>query len=310
MRELKPESKNRIMQAFSKTDYNVSFLWEETEMQGKHRMLPVKCNLCNGIEKYHVSNLQRAKYSCTSCRDIRIKEKASELNFEYLGKLKNTEDLLGNKIRLVLRCKVDQSITNTQTFHLLDGSVRCRDCAVSRYKSALGLKDCEYVSHGCINGAVRVTFRNKSGETRTIRSSNLLTSSWTTSDNLSSWTQKYYCYCFWFYLDNDDKLPSGLYYKIGVSNNPHRRLKSLKLTFNANIEILGEFTDRFLATGSEKLLHSTNNEYKLNPEVVKIFSKGLALRKDINGKRCKVRDGITEWFYNKEGNNGKLLTTN
>lgn len=297
MRELKPESRNRIIQAFSKTNYNVDFLWEETEMEGKNRMLPVKCTLCNCVKKYYVSHLYNAKYFCDNCRNKRLKERANELNFEYIEKVR----IKDRNPNVVLKCKIDKSITIVESGSLLVNGVCCKICLLNKYKSALALKNCTYVSQERVKGSTVIKFQNKQGETKTVQSSNLFSNCWVESNNLSSWSQKYYCYCFWFYLDNDDNLPSGLYYKIGVSNNPHKRLKCLKLTFNANIEILGEFPDRFLATESEKLLHSTNDEYKLNPESVKIFSKGIALRKGINGKRCKVRDGITEWFYNEEG---------
>jgi hypothetical protein len=299
MRELKPESRNRIIQAFSKTDYHVEFLWGETEIQGKNRLLSVKCTLCNCIKKYYVSHLHTAKYFCDNCRNNRLKKKANELNFEYIEKIK----IKDRNPKVVLECRVDKSITTVCCGHLLNNKVCCKTCLVNKYKYALSLKNCTYISQERTKGRTIITFKNEYGEIKTVGSSNLLSDSWTQSDILSSWVQKYYCYCFWFYLDNDNEnLPIGLYYKIGVSNDPLRRLKSLKLTFSANIEILGEFSDRFLATENEKLLHSTNDEYKLNPETVKIFSKGLALRKVINGERRKARDGITEWFYNIKGN--------
>ena len=50
MKGLSSKTIDKIIQIFSKTEYDVEFLWNSTEVKGTNRVLPIKCNLCNHVE--------------------------------------------------------------------------------------------------------------------------------------------------------------------------------------------------------------------------------------------------------------------
>lgn len=304
---LKQKTISKVEEIFSKTGYNFKILWETGRIQGTNTLVEILCNICNCSETFFISNLYKGKYSCVNCREKKLKERAELLNFKYIKQIK----IKNKKLRVLLECKVDNSVTTSETHNFLNKKVRCETCVIVTYKNALAIKNCTYVSHNTIDSITRVTFKNEYGEERTVDAQSLLANKWALSDNLSSWVQKSYVYCFWFYTKGDIFLAEGYYYKIGVSNDPTRRLKDIKISYNVSIKILSSFNDRFLAIREEKRLHDIHLNYKLPFETAKLFTSGESLGKSINGERKRRKDGITEWFYNiDKGIHAELFTTN
>lgn len=250
----------------------------------------ITCILCGFVSLRQVDNLGRGKFQCNNCTYLKYKKEAELQNFNLIS-LNN----INGKRSVTLECKVDNTLKVVQPSCLSNTKVKCKECRERYYKEKLAEKGCIFVKTTTQDKDYRLVFINRKGVEKTIQTSAIHTGEWVAED--SRWENPSKLYCFSFYNKNDNSIPVGFYFKIGISRYPEKRLSKLDLTHIVSINILDEYSSRFLAREFEHLSHLKYKDLKLSRDIAALFTNGLGNGRYVDGVRIRKPEGATEWFY-------------
>lgn len=262
---------------------DVTVLWETQTVFGKDYKVDIVCNKDKSVYTRGVSTLMKGSFFCQECANERYRNKLNSFNFNFIGLEKTKHDASS---MVVFECRCCNSIRKLSVGNILVmKTIKCHECRIDLLHKILLDKGCQYVSKAhAENGLARITYRDVDGNDRVVSETNVLKGNFSPSS--SHWNQKHSIYVF-SSTDQDFK-----FIKIGTANNPEKRLKELKLTFDCEI-ISYQFKSRYLADAFESILHRKFSKFSINKSIAESFTNGLS-RKLKNGVR--IKHGCTEWF--------------
>lgn len=249
----------------------------------KTRSSKLKCNKCSETIVRQNSSIIRSEVLCNGCTFEKYFNIAKTTDFNLIDIVRKNAT---NK--LVLSCKNDGNILLVNATEFGKFKHFCNTCKENNYSEKLRAKGCEFL-YQC---GKLVHYLDSEGQKRTVLPGNLLNGEFAKSTDQSFWYQKTDVYFMHAVLDADSQFDNGLYFKIGISNDPEVRLKRLKLNISAEVKTVRSCYNMFEASQIEKWLHAVFNESRLNKT---ISSKlGSYFR-----KKSRYSAGYSEWFYLK-----------
>lgn len=258
--------------------------------QGK---ISVFCEACSTIGSAHTSSITKGfNPVCQGCLIKKYTTLADKVNFDFIRKtVKN------KSTRITIKCRSDGVERTVGISELAEGTVRCSECMITRYKIALSKRGCKFIHvtrRGRDNPAqTKIKYRAPNGEVFEVCSSNLLTGVFSTNKE-GHWYSPHKTYLIHLRTDNTD------YCKIGTSNDPQRRMEHLQLKGEAKVYTIAEFDNRFEADKLESELHSEFAEHRLDKAVAESFTSAIKLVKRAGSyERVPVTEGSTEWFTHR-----------
>lgn len=264
--------------------------WDEQKVVKLKTFYLVECTICRCCSFRRIDQLQKSSWKCQGCFQFEIFNLAHKYNFKY------TQSIASNQLSLT--CMSCGASKFAQLGHLKIGNIRCDNCLTLKYTEKLEQSSCQYVKRQT-EGTSNVTYvyyLTNEGILCKTQSHRLLKDQWlhSTVKKVKVPVNKVFVYKFSFVNSHAEIIPKGLYYKIGVSAYPAKRLRKLKLDFKPDIEILAEFSNYADALMHERFLHNENATLKVEPETVALFAHGKV--------STKYPDGYTEWFLTKGEN--------
>lgn len=255
------------------------------------------CNVCDAVTVSSSSDVRRGLIpKCNTCLENKYSEMADAYGFDFVSK--QTAQHKGNGTKntfITLKCRKDHTLTDVTVGALKTGYFECKECVLQGYRDSLSIKGCELINtfHAddyAGRSILRVEYKNQAGEIFTARSSILKTGKFaTTLDN--HWAASHSTYLI------KTVFKGSTYYKIGTANVPSKRLKILKLLGESKVFTLESFPDRFGADKLESELQTEFLQFKLDPEIAKLFTGNKLHRKRVGQtERVYVKDGIHEWY--------------
>lgn len=194
---------------------------------------------------------------------------------------------------LICNCIKCASELSTRLDHVTSGrnkSVRCETCVVNKYKEILASRGCTFVRKYTENknhSYSSIDYIDLEGTLRTTRSSTLVNKEFLTAEKRGR--GKYYLYRFAFAKDEN------LYFKLGYSFDPYKRLRALKIRNECSVHILREFNSEKEAREFEQKVHKGFEECKISSEEARTFTDGTSVSRSKYGSKVR-KSGVTEWF--------------
>ena len=244
--------------------------------------ITVKCNDCSNV--YVTTNsvlLQLQKNNCQFCEQSRLLKNVELKGWNYFG--------LVSRLKHCLHCKVCdfKRVVTTGTINC-DSDIVCKQCRLNKYTTLCASKNCKFIRVDKEpKKAAVVVFLNPKGEEMTTDLGSLSSRKFATSED-NHWNLPYQVYII------TTKYNKSLYYKIGIAQYANHRAKELMITGNYCVEVLGKFSNRWLAFEAEQYLHSVFKECSIPRKDV----EPLASRVITRANKTEVLDGSTEWFKN------------
>jgi hypothetical protein len=282
------KSREEITKEHSRS--NLKIYWDEQKVVKLKILYLVECTICRCSSFRRIDQLQKSPWKCQGCHHFEIFNIANNCNFKYSQSVKSHQ--------LLLSCISCGASKLSQLSHLKIGNIRCDNCLTLKYTKKLEQSSCRYVKRQT-EGTSNITYvyyLTSEGVLCKTQSAKLLKDEWlhSTVKKIKVIVDKVFVYKFYFVNRDTEIIPKGFYYKIGISANPAKRLRKLKLDFKTDIEILDEFSNYRDALMHERFLHNENATLKVAPEIVTLFAHGKVSK--------KYPDGYTEWFFNKGEN--------
>lgn len=256
---------------------------------GKTYFLKMTCKQCGTEGKFSVSGIASGISDCQNCLHTKLAEDIDNLGFEFFGKLDG---------RCFIGCRGCGTVTIRQ---MIDYSKRnkitCPTCHTNSIVSALKDNGCSFIRQYMEGWTTRVVYLTQDGQENDVPAKQIKINCFAKLKKLES---LYSVYMFWKIIENNDIIPDGLYFKIGIAVNPELRLKTLSLDFDCNIHVIQENLDRKAALQKEKEMHELFWWCKLDKTIPQIFTNrisSVSLSKNNKKKRHYMKDGVTEWFY-------------
>jgi hypothetical protein len=264
---------------------NLQIHWDITKKVGKKLHYLVECNICKCCVFRRIDQIDKSMWKCVGCSQHTLFLSSDYLDFDLVENQDSSS--------VLIKCRKCNCVKSVQRNHLRMGNVRCETCITKKYSLKLEESGCTYVSRFTKNKSNNsyVVYKDGEGVEKIVQAGHLLKDVWLDSRIVKVRPQKecVYVYKFSFIVGEHNPLPKGLYYKIGISYKPNKRLKKLKLLFKADVEIIAKCLNYREALKIEKQLHFENLNNKLSADVVAIFAKGKVNK--------KYPDGYTEWFF-------------
>lgn len=275
--EISPERQCRINSEIPK---QFSVLWELAYSAGSDSKVPVRCNVDGDITLRHTSSI-RSDMLCDKCLDAKYAKVADSHGFDFLVTRRSCASFT------LLKCRKDGNIIKVGISNLLrQVTLGCTICRENAVKSALAIKNCNYVKSETVNSVVQVTYTNPSGVVYVRSESGVIRGNFAVEG--SHWDQCHALYVIQLKFNNK------YYYKIGTANNPESRLTALRLSGESAVFSVSKFDTRHLADKEEKILHRLYKEFRLNKDVPSTFTRGKSTVKAEDGSH--KLSGVTEWF--------------
>lgn len=251
----------------------------------------VACRCCKSIIKSSTGALRKQMSPrCMVCAENKCIASSNLRGFDYLG-TRSDPDKPHNVV--AVKCRKDGNEVLLRMSQLIAGSINCTECRLNRYKVALAEKGCSLIDIAT-DGICSTTYKTPSGDIFTARGNKVLRGDFKI-DELGHW---YNCHSVYLIINCFN---NSMHYKIGTAITPTKRLKQLKLLGNNRVFTLESFSDRFGADNLEKELHREFAQFKLDPEVAKLFTGNNLYRKRVGVReRVGVKDGVHEWFVGDE----------
>lgn len=266
--------------------YEVDFDSEETINGVKY--FNVTCKNCSSIFKRTMSALTDKSLTdttCETCLNIRRSEVIDKKGYDFMGAI---------SAHYFVVCKTCKSCLIKKSCVMTSKKVICDICRVNGILKNLSINGCEFIRFYSKNASRWVVFKDRDGIVRDKKLTSVNKESFKGGTN----DGKYYVYMFWKVITNEDVISDGLYFKIGISKEPKKRLKDLKLDYDFNIHILTSFNTHRDAYIEEKRLHKMFWWCKLNKTIPQIFTNKISFSaRNKRGQKSWAKDGVTEWFH-------------
>ena len=215
--------------------------------------------------------------SITTVRDARCNSRGSFLN----------------RRMLVCRCIKCNSELTTRLEHVLTRRVkclRCETCTLNNYKDILQSRGCTFIrkyKNKPEDRFINVDYVAIDGTFMTTRTTTIINKEFANAAKRGRGT--YYLYRFAFAKDEN------LYFKLGYSFDPVKRLRELKIKHECSVHILREFNSEKEAREFEQKVHKGFETCKISSEEAKLFTDGVSTSRSKYGKKER-KSGVTEWF--------------
>lgn len=262
-------------------------LWDMQKLFKNKRYVAVECLYDGEISYKRFDTIRKGVFNCDSCRILTYFDKLS-LNNKVDIKL-----LSVGTSTVSVQCKTCDHIFNVQSSHL--STFICQSCKLNRFKNALKEKNCEYLYSytGPPPGNPSfIVYKNEYNDVRRVQTGALMNGRWSSTGYRND-TEDVHLYLFRFENEDDNRIPIGVYSKIGISKHPEIRLRDLRISFNTSIEILKTFKSRRKCLEFETKIHRILKEYNVDKKIAAKFTNGIVRNKKRNVER---HDGVTEWF--------------
>lgn len=167
--------------------------------------------------------------------------------------------------------------------------VYCETCVVNKYTNILKSRGCRFIRkyRNKDKEPLLVEYEGADGNIFSVRTTGIINNEFKIAKRARN--NQYYLYRFAFASNGN------MYFKVGYSFDPDRRLKNLKLKHNCSISILRIFSNESDARNFERKVHKGFDLCKINKEEADVFTDGLRRSRTKEGVKY-TKDGITEWF--------------
>ena len=205
----------------------------------------------------------------------------------------NSQGSFLNRKMVVSKCLKCSSELCTRLEHIVSPrakSLRCEICTLNNYKNILISRGCTFIRKYMekpTDSCSSVEYVGVDGTIRTTKTTTLINKEFAIAEKRGR--GKYYLYRFAFAKDEN------LYFKLGYSFDPTKRLRELKIKHECSIHILREFNSEKEAREFEQKVHKGFETCKISSEEAKLFTDGVSTSRSKYGRKER-KSGVTEWF--------------